>query len=58
MWGQREVGIAGVFVGQLVFKIISRKRLKSFMVTVFINITPSFRQLASDKARDKKYPYL
>lgn len=32
VWGQREVGIAGVFVGQLVAKIISRKRLKSFMV--------------------------
>lgn len=35
MWGQREVGIAGVLVGRLVLRIISRKRLKSFMVTFF-----------------------
>lgn len=41
-----------VFVGQLVLRIISRKRLKSFMVTVFINIAPGFRRLASDKSRD------
>lgn len=33
VWGQREVGIAGVLVRQLVLRIISRKRLKSFMVT-------------------------
>lgn len=41
-----------MFVGQLGCKIISGKRLQSYMVSGFNNSTPSLRYFASDRAGD------